>query len=77
MNGGVSEFLIIEISFYLKLWIKCFRLRDFVCKQGDQIYRGAFLCDIDVLSGVPIQISSLYFTVDCLVLFRSFNNQNV
>ena len=46
MNGGVSEYLISWNIFLSKTLNIVFQiLRDFVCKQGEQIHRGAFSCD--------------------------------
>ena len=49
MNGGVSEYLISLNIFLSKTLNKVFQIiRDFDCKQGEQIYWGAFLCDMYV-----------------------------
>ena len=43
MNGGVSEYLISWNIFLSKTLNKMFQIiRDFVCKQEEQSYRGAF-----------------------------------
>ena len=48
MNGGVSEYQISWNIFLYKTLNKLFQIiRDFVCKQGGQIHRGAFSCDSD------------------------------